>query len=261
MPLEVGGMLQGVLDIQSDQLNAFTDDDVHVLQALAGQVAIAIDNATSYQEERSRRLLTETLYEVSRALSQTLDLQEVLDLILENLAQIVPFDRGSVMLKHNSHLEIVSARGFPEASNPLQIRISIKEDDVFQQIYRAKKPLVVPEVLQRIDWQQVEGLPQARSWLGVPLIDAQDEVIGILSLTRESPTAFSEDEGVLATGVRRAGGDCAAKCAVVLGPRGGLRAVGTSGSDEIRLYLRGLARVAHAIDRDAGFQPDAASGR
>lgn len=198
LPLEVGGALLGALDIQSDHLAAFTDDDVRVFQSLAGQVAIAVENAARYQEEHSRRLLTETLYEVSRALSQTLDLEEVLDLILKDLVQIVPFDRGSVMLKRNNHLKIVSALGFPPESNPLQIRISIKKDDVFQQIYRSKQPLVVPEVLRRADWQQVEGLPQARSWLGVPLINAQDEVIGILSLTRESPTSFSEDEGGLA---------------------------------------------------------------
>ena len=198
LPLEVGDALLGALDMQSDQLAAFTDDDVRVFQSLADQVAIAVENAASYQEEHSRRLLTETLYEVSRALSQTLDLEEVLDLILEDLAQIIPFDRGSVMLKHDSFLEIVSAYGFPPESNPLQIHISIKEDDVFQQIYYSKQPLIVPEVLKRADWQQVEGLPQARSWLGVPLINAQDEVIGILSLTRESPTSFSEDEGRLA---------------------------------------------------------------
>lgn len=153
---------------------------------------------TFYQDERSRRLLTETLYEVSRALSQTLNLQEVLDLILENLARIVAFDRGSVMLRHDNELVIVAARGFPPASNPLQIRVPIKEGDVFQQICQSQRPLIIPEVFERPDWQQVENLPQARAWAGVPLIDAEDVVIGMLSLTRETPRAYTDDEAILA---------------------------------------------------------------
>ncbi len=160
------------------------------------QRAVALE--TFYQDERSRRLLTETLYEVSRALSQTLNLQEVLDLILENLARIVPFDRGSVMLKRDRVLEIVAAWRFPPTSNPLQIRVPIKEDDVFQQIYRSKQPLIVPEIFDRPDWQQVENLPQARAWAGVPLIDAEDAVIGMLSLTRETPRAYTDEEAILA---------------------------------------------------------------
>ncbi|MBN2389119.1 MAG: GAF domain-containing sensor histidine kinase [Anaerolineae bacterium] len=158
----------------------------------------AVELETFYQTERSRRLLTETLYEVSHALSQTLNLPEVLDLVLGNLARIVPFDRGSVMLKHDQVLEIVAAWGFPAESNPLQIRVPIKEEDVFQQICHSKRPLIVPEVFERSDWQQVENLPQARAWAGVPLIDAENTVIGMLSLTRETPHAYTDDEAVLA---------------------------------------------------------------
>ncbi len=153
---------------------------------------------TSYQDERSRRLLTETLYEVSRALSQTLNLQDVLDLILENLARLVAFDRGSVMLRRDNELVIVAARGFPPTSDPLQIHVAIKEGDVFQQICQSKRPLLIPEVFERPDWQQVENLPQARAWAGVPLIDAHAEVIGMLSLTRETPRTYTEEEAMLA---------------------------------------------------------------
>jgi signal transduction histidine kinase len=198
LPLQVGETLLGALDIQCNRPDAFTGDDVRVFQSLADQVAVAMENATRYQAEHSRRLLTEMLVEVNRALSQTLHLEEVLNLILEDLARIVPFDRGSVMLKRDHQLEIVAARGFPPTSNPLQIYVDIKENDVFQQICHSKQPLIVPEVFERDDWQQVEGLPQARSWAGVPLIDAKDEVIGMLSLTRETPVAFAAEEGGLA---------------------------------------------------------------
>ncbi|MBN2004619.1 MAG: GAF domain-containing protein [Anaerolineae bacterium] len=198
LPLEAGGDLIGILDIHSNRSNVFRDDDVQGFQLLADQIAIAIQNASTYQEERSRRLVTETLFEIGRALSETLDLHEVLDLILENLKKLVQFDRGSVMLQQEGWLEIVAALGFPPESNPSQIRVPLKKDDVFVQIRDSKQPLRLDNVLNRTDWQNVENLPQAMSWVGLPLINAEQVVIGMLSLAREILVPFKDDEVTLA---------------------------------------------------------------
>jgi PAS domain S-box-containing protein len=48
-PLRVGERIIGAIDIQSQEVEAFTQDDVSVLQTLADQIAIAIDNARSYE--------------------------------------------------------------------------------------------------------------------------------------------------------------------------------------------------------------------
>ncbi len=197
LPLTMGKTVLGVLDIESDQLAAFRLDDLPVFQSLADQVASAIQNASLYESEKTRRRLAENLYEASLALSRTLDLVEVLHLILEYLAKTVPYSRAAVMLPNKDELEIVAAHGFPAESNPLQLRVSIKEDDVFQQIYQTRQPLIIPDVLQRPDWHYVENLPPARAWLGVPLTRF-DHVVGMLSLAREIPNAFSADEVKLA---------------------------------------------------------------
>jgi PAS domain S-box-containing protein len=49
IPLHVGSRTIGALDIQSTSPNAFSEDDIAVLQTLADQIAIAIDNARSYE--------------------------------------------------------------------------------------------------------------------------------------------------------------------------------------------------------------------
>ncbi len=69
IPLRVGERTVGVIDIQSKDLDAFSQDDLSVLQSLADQVAIAIDNAASY--ERSQILIKE-LQEVDQLKSQFL---------------------------------------------------------------------------------------------------------------------------------------------------------------------------------------------
>lgn len=199
LPLQVGETFVGILDIQSQTPDAFDESDVRMFQSLAGQVAIAIQNASTYQNERARRLLSDKLYDISRALSQTLDLQQVLDMVLDNLAQLVHFDRGAVMLRSGDRMEIVAARGFPATSNPFELRIYIRDsaDDLFNQIYRTKQPLLIPEVLEWPGWQNPPDAPPARAWMGMPLI-RDDEVIGVLSLTRETPTPYREDEVALA---------------------------------------------------------------
>jgi signal transduction histidine kinase len=196
LPLGVADAFLGVLDIQSDKLWAFNSDDVRVLQALADQVAVAIQNASLYQAERTRRLLVEKLYDVGRALLRTLDRTEVLEMILEQLCDIVPFDRGSVMLEDGDEMVIVASTGFPEASSPTDVRIPIREGDVYYEIRQTQRSVLVPDVSRRADWQYVEDLPPAQSWLGVPLI-LEEGVIGMLSLTRERPDPYTEDERTL----------------------------------------------------------------
>jgi GAF domain-containing protein/HAMP domain-containing protein len=50
LPLKVQGRLIGVMDVQSQRPEAFTDEDVAVLQSMADQVAMAIENARLLQE-------------------------------------------------------------------------------------------------------------------------------------------------------------------------------------------------------------------
>ena len=165
------------------------------LEAEAQRAELARTLASTKEAQR----LAETLNEVGRALTGTLDLTKVLELVLEHLAGMVPFDRGSVMLLHGNEMEIVAARGFPAEAQPLQIRISLlgEDNDIFRQIHLSHKPLSIPDVSRRNDFQHVPGLPRACSWLGVPLARF-DVVIGMLSLTRETPHPFDNDQVTLA---------------------------------------------------------------
>ena len=49
IPLKIGQKVIGVLNVQADKINAFEPDDVSVLQTLADQLAIAVENARSYE--------------------------------------------------------------------------------------------------------------------------------------------------------------------------------------------------------------------
>jgi signal transduction histidine kinase len=49
IPLQIGNRVIGALDVQSNQLEAFNQEDISVLQVLADQIAVAVDNARAYE--------------------------------------------------------------------------------------------------------------------------------------------------------------------------------------------------------------------
>jgi GAF domain-containing protein len=53
--LRVRGEVIGALDVQSTSLNAFTEEDIQTIQMMADQVAIAIDNARLFSQQRRSR--------------------------------------------------------------------------------------------------------------------------------------------------------------------------------------------------------------
>lgn len=200
LPLRIGAAAIGALDILSDVPQAFSVDDRMVLQNLADQIAVAIRNAQLYKLEQRRRLFAESLEQTGRALSSSLDLREVPGRILDQLAAVVPYERGSVMLRMENALKIVAERGFPEGRPEKDLYVPIREteDDVFQRMLRSRAPVLVDDVSLDPGWQQLDWLPLNRSWIGVPLI-SRDRVIGMLSLTRREAAAFTPADVQLVT--------------------------------------------------------------
>ena len=69
IPLKVGGTILGIIDIQSIQAQIFAPNDISVLQSLADQVAVAINNAILYEDSQE---LIKNLKEVDLLKSQFL---------------------------------------------------------------------------------------------------------------------------------------------------------------------------------------------
>ncbi|HSH05321.1 MAG TPA: GAF domain-containing protein [Anaerolineae bacterium] len=200
LPLRMGKRPLGVLNIQSYHSHAFDEDSISMLQSLVDQIAISVQNANLYRREAKRRRLSEKLYEIGRAISGTLQLEEVLGLILNNLNNLVGYDRASLLIRRQDYLEIVAARGFPPDSDPTSTRIplTISGDDIFMQIYYSKQPLAIPDASEHPGWHQMTHLPQARSWLGIPLI-RDDQVVGMMSLVRNTVNPYTDEELSLTT--------------------------------------------------------------
>lgn len=75
IPMKVGGRVIGVLCIDHCELDAFSEDQIQILEALAGHIAIAVENARLFKNERAERERLEREHADARAMQQSLFLK------------------------------------------------------------------------------------------------------------------------------------------------------------------------------------------
>ena len=98
IPLIFDQKVVGVLDVESDRLNSFTEDDRFLCEALADNVAAAIHNADLYRTEQWRRQIGDSLREVTGLISAEAGVEDVLDSVLNELERNLPCDVSAVWL-------------------------------------------------------------------------------------------------------------------------------------------------------------------
>jgi serine phosphatase RsbU (regulator of sigma subunit)/anti-sigma regulatory factor (Ser/Thr protein kinase)/putative methionine-R-sulfoxide reductase with GAF domain len=111
IPLIFDNKVVGVLDLQSDRINGFTNVDQFLCEALADSVASAIHNADLYQTERWRRQVTDSLREVAGSISAEVGVDDVLDSILHELEHNLPCEVAAVWLLEGDELYLAHIHG------------------------------------------------------------------------------------------------------------------------------------------------------
>lgn len=195
VPLEVRGEIRGVINVDSERLNAFSADDQELLQELAVQAAGVIHNTWLYEQLRLKVMLFESLASVSRTINSTLNLDEALRAITREACELMRARMCSLMLLDESRewLDLRASYGAGDAyiKKP---RLAV-EESLIGVVVRRKKPLQVANVqadtrYQNVELARREGLV---SLLSVPLIFS-GQTIGALSVYTARPYNFSNEE-------------------------------------------------------------------
>ena len=196
IPMIVRGAVFGYLTCDSHLPAAYTTSDAQLAMSFAAQASIAIENARLFKAEHQARLRAETLHEASKALGSSLSLREVLYTILDQLAQILSFDSGNIMLVEGDKIYMHAWRGYEKYCDPglvPQISFTIPEVPHFIQIIQHGETCVVSDTTQDPTWTINPSSGHVRSWLGAPL-KVRGQSIGLLSIDRVEPGLFTPDE-------------------------------------------------------------------
>ena len=111
IPLVFDNQVVGVLDLQSDRTNAFTEEDHSLCEVLAGSVASAIHNADLYRTERWRGQITDSLRDVAGSISAEVGVDEVLDRVLHELEHNLPCEVAAIWLLEGEELYLAHIHG------------------------------------------------------------------------------------------------------------------------------------------------------
>ena len=192
-PIIVRDEVIGFLNVDSATPGFFGQEHAESLRVFADHAAAAIENARLYEAEQKRRRLADTLRQVATVLSSTLDLKQVLDLILEHLAQVVPYDSASVMLVSDDVLRVVAARGFPDIERTMQVALPVAEDALFQEMLRTRQPVILTDAQKDKRFVAAGDTGYVRGWIGAPLV-VKGQVIGNLTVDSRMPGAYGQEE-------------------------------------------------------------------
>ena len=195
VPLEVQGEVRGVINVDSDRVNAFSAEDQALLQELAIQAAKVIHNTWLYEQLRLKVMLFESLSSVSRTINSTLNLDEALRVITREACELMRARMCSLMLLDESRewldLRASAGAGTAYINKP---RLSAHES-LIGVVARRKKPLQVANVQTDTRYQNVELARRENlvSLLSVPLIFA-GQSIGALNVYTARSYSFSNEE-------------------------------------------------------------------
>jgi signal transduction histidine kinase len=189
----------GTLSVASSSAAAFTADDEQLLQDLAVHASLAIQNAYLYEEERRQRSLVEALSHGAIILNSRLDLNQVLDEILAQVARVVPCRCANILLVKDDHLQMVRQhctrdRNNAEIPDSQKLTLPLVRAEagvsVWQQMLETSQPLLIQDTRKDPLWQSIENQEWVRSFLGLPM-QIEGEVAGFLNLFDDHADAFS----------------------------------------------------------------------
>jgi diguanylate cyclase len=146
VPLAYGTRVVGVIVISKLGLDQFDEDDVRLLEVLAGHAAVALENARLYQEARREAERATALLEFSRQLTAAEGLDEVVDRIVELSARTVGSPRASVWFQEfaGDEIRVRATHGYSDVEIERLSRLRFDHVSTAR-FLAAKEPFVVTD--------------------------------------------------------------------------------------------------------------------
>ncbi|HET9909414.1 MAG TPA: GAF domain-containing protein [Anaerolineales bacterium] len=198
VPLLYDNEVVGVLDIQSNKYNAFTDEDQRMFEAVADNIATAIHNADLYRTEQWRRQVGDGLREVAGLISAEADLDDVLDAILSELDRNLSVDISAIWLLDDEELYLAASHNVDETLLENTLYDSPESYDALMRVVQSDGP----QVRKPTDPVWVSGLAagfdQHYSALAVPL-RLGDQPLGVITLAHQAPGKYGHESQAMTT--------------------------------------------------------------
>ena len=172
----------------------YTEEDLKFVTAIAEQAAIAIMNARTFEKTVSKeKEYLRVFQEITKAVSSTLDVNEVLNMIVRKIPEVMNLKAATIRLldENGRRLRLVAAHGLSQKylnRGPVDM-----EENVAEAL--KERPVAIYDVSTdpRVHYRKEAEEEGIKSMLTLPII-ARGKVIGVLRLLTGWPRHFTKQE-------------------------------------------------------------------
>jgi PAS domain S-box-containing protein len=201
-PLLARDELVGVITFTHREKGFFTEEHLALVQSIADQAAIAVLNARLYATSHRRAVVMEALAQSTASITASLDLREVLDRILEQVAQVLKVEATSLGLVDQTTGEVVFEAAIGSSSDDI-IGVRIKPGQgIAGWVVQSEEAVIVPETkkdprhFDKID-EQI-GF-ETKAIAAVPIL-LEGKVIGVIEAINPQ-TSFNPGDLMVLQGI------------------------------------------------------------
>lgn len=193
LPLKTTQNNLGAIILSFNDPHRFQPEEVMICEQASHLIELAFEKFMAMEQAQRRADTSENLRRAGVVIAETLETDEAVARILEQLKQVIPYDSASVQLLHENELEIMGGSGFADPKAVIGIRFAIPSNNPNTAVVETGKPCLLRNVGDVYGEFKKPPHNHIRSWLGVPLI-AQEKVIGLLSIDSAKENHFTDDD-------------------------------------------------------------------
>jgi len=195
-PLVVGGEAIGALVVQDlEQEQRFNQNDLRFIISLSAQVAGGINNIRLLEDARRRALQLQTVAEISREVSGSLIVDNLLHQAVELVHDRLDFYHAAVFLIDQAGEYAVIREATGEAGAQMKRaghKLGVGSKSIVGQVTQNKEPLVVNETREDPNYYANPLLPGTQAEACLPL-KVGERVLGVIDVQSDNAFVFTEE--------------------------------------------------------------------
>lgn len=195
IPLKIADRVIGVIDVQSAQLNAFSEDDERLMTIFADRAALALEHARLNRQTEQRMQNLSALRTIDMAIASSFEIHLTLDILLDQVVKLLGVHAADVLIYNpiTQTLRFSAGQGFH--TQLLQHADLHFGDGSAWQVIRQRQVVVEDLTRGKREHSRSRDLVQDGflTYIGVPLI-AKGQIKGVLEIFQSEPLKLDPDQ-------------------------------------------------------------------
>ena len=197
VPIRVKGVTLGFLNLNSTTPDFYCEEHAKKLQVFADQAGIAIENARVYAHMQKFAAEAEALRKAGAAINSSLDFQQVVSMVLDQINEVVPSDTSSVLLVDGEEMVLVASRNMENPDLLIGKRWFIRGGS-HEIVWNTSQLVVYPDILEAYPSYKDPISSYIHGLMIIPLL-VLGKVIGFLNLDSRQINRFTREDQRMAS--------------------------------------------------------------